>query len=176
MRPAKSRIIRPLFNVKSQNCTWTSKLTYSTATPDMTSPAISVRCLSKFDKLPKMTHPTVWGQILVARRFASPSQLMGFLLPYAMIYFRRHVFVVVHHKVSGSYISRRVWRRITKFASSPLQNAIKYCPKVRKTGPVGKKRWKTSRDRLEIETTSINWGLNVFLSAALCIVARRCKI
>ena len=46
-RPANSGIIRQLFNVQSPHFTWTSRPTYSSETPDMTSPAAFDRHLSK---------------------------------------------------------------------------------------------------------------------------------
>ena len=72
---------------------------------------------------------------------------------------RLSLFVSVHHKVNGSYISREEWFDLESLnftrssvpvwsptisdmkslpASGWLQNAIKYCRKVRKTGVAGK--------------------------------------
>ena len=54
-----------------------------------------------------MLHPMALDRILVARRFAWPNQFVGFLLPYVMTYVCCHS-LVVHHKVSGLYVSRTV--------------------------------------------------------------------
>ena len=59
-----------MFNSDSPNVARTSRTTYSTAIPDMTSPATSGRHLSKFAKRPKMPPHTALGRILLVRRFA----------------------------------------------------------------------------------------------------------
>ena len=47
---------------------------YSTATPDVTSPATSDWHLSEFEKKPaELPLPTALGRILVVRRFACPA-------------------------------------------------------------------------------------------------------
>ena len=70
VRPATSRIIRPLFNTESPNFTRIFMQTYSSATPNITSSATQGRHLSKFEKRPKMPPPMALDRILVARRFA----------------------------------------------------------------------------------------------------------
>ena len=69
----QSQIILLLFNPDSPNVARTFMQTWSTATPDMTSPATSGGHLSKFAKRPEMPPPTALGRLLVARRFACPT-------------------------------------------------------------------------------------------------------
>ena len=72
MQPAKSRIMRPLFDEESPNLTRISMPTYSTATQDMTTSATSGRHFSKFEKndrkcrLLKLCVEFLWPGVLPA--------------------------------------------------------------------------------------------------------------
>ena len=101
------------------------------------SPATSRRHnILTFEKRLKMLPPMALSRILVARRFASPNQLVGFFveqnargaLPYILTRVRR---CRRHHKVRVSNISRKVWPRIDKFYmdiidTNPLYNQTGY--------------------------------------------------
>ena len=77
---SKSRIIWPLFNVKPPNFTGLSMPIKSTATPDMTSPALlPVGFYPSLKKRTKTPPLMTLGCIFVAWRFACPNQLVGFL-------------------------------------------------------------------------------------------------
>ena len=79
VQPAKSLIIRPLFNLELPNFSLTYIPTQRTAPLDMTSPANSVRHLSTFEKTAKCCLRRHCVEFLVAQRFAWPNQLVGFL-------------------------------------------------------------------------------------------------
>ena len=67
-----------IFDLESPNVTRISTPTYSKAASDIPSPTTPGRHFSKFKKRPKMPPLAAVGQILVARRFAWPNQLVGF--------------------------------------------------------------------------------------------------
>ena len=74
-----SWIIRPLFNVESPNFTRSSMPTYSSATPDMTSPTTSGRHLSKFKKPAEIAASNGFGLNYSHVTFAWNNKLVGFL-------------------------------------------------------------------------------------------------
>ena len=77
---AKSRIIRPLFNVESPNFTWTSMPTWSAAIPDMTSLAAFGRHLLKFEKQQKVPPLMGLGRSFSGAVFRLAQPIGGFLV------------------------------------------------------------------------------------------------
>ena len=113
----KNRIIRPPFNLESPKLAGTSRPTRSKSITDMTLPAVSDRHLSKFEKRPKMPHPTALGRI-------SPEGV------------KRGSRNFMH--LSGTASHRNQPDMPSLDSSSRIQNAIKYCTKMLKMGTTRK--------------------------------------
>ena len=110
-----ARTSQERFNLESPQSTWISIPTYSTATPDMTTLTTSGRKLSW--KLSKIWPLVVLGGIC-REQFKQGSPIFTHL--------------------SGTIGLTNLLDTTSLAASSQLQNAIKYCSRVRKTGVVSK--------------------------------------
>ena len=102
-----SQIFQPLFNPEPPHVPRTFRPSESAAAPDMTSPAAFDRHLLKFDKRPKMPPPMAFVRILVARRFACPTNCGHLVL------FAENQNYGAHRLTSNEYLAlRQEWDRL----------------------------------------------------------------